>query len=349
MRVLVVDDSAFMRRAITNMLESDSSIEVVDTARNGREGVEKVKSLKPDVITLDIEMPDMDGLTALRHIMSECPTPVVMCSSLTSEGSHATLRALHLGAIDFVSKDASQVSLKIMDLQDDLIAKVKTAARSRIRKARKSSVTPAVVDQVPTLDPRRIDLVVIGSSTGGPPVVESLLKSVPADFCAPIVIAQHMPVLFTKSLAERLDERCAVSVFHAENRMMLVPGSAYILPGGQHGRVVRRLDRKLSLNVSEKPVEAVYKPSVNELMRSAAECCKDRALGIMLTGMGDDGCVGAERLVSAGGTLIAQNEETCVVYGMPKAVTQAGYASANLSPQRMALLLRPLRGLSRAG
>lgn len=362
MRVLVVDDSAFMRRAIGKMLDSAEGIEVVGLARNGREGLEMAIKLRPDVITLDVEMPEMDGLTALRRIMADCPTPVVMCSSLTTAGSRAALQALKLGAVDVVAKDSSQVSLKIMDLENDLVTKVRVAAKSRIRvrgrmtgpgqpgaagRAGAIEAKPAPV-RLPVLKPAQVGLVVIGSSTGGPPVVEAILASLPGDFCAPVVVAQHMPRLFTESLATRLDERCKMRVLHAESGMRLETATAYILPGGLHGRVVRGVGNRLVFDISEKPTDAIYRPSVNELMGSAGRAMGDRAVGVMLTGMGEDGLNGARDLVRLGGTLIAQNEETCVVYGMPKAVTQAGLVEASLAPGQIAQVLRPLRNAGAA-
>lgn len=349
MRVLVVDDSAFMRRSLSALIEADPDLEVVDTAHNGRVALEKTKRLKPDVITLDIEMPVMDGLTALRRIMSECPTPVVMCSSLTTEGSHAALRALKLGAVDVIAKDASHISLKVRDMQNDLVTKVKIAGRSRIlgRQARRG--TARVEERIPCLHPCHIDIIVIGSSTGGPPVVETILSSFPANLSMPVIVAQHMPVLFTKSLAERLNDCCAIEVLHGADGMVVGAGKGYILPGELHGRVHRAPGQRLRLEISSNPKEALFRPSVNELMDSAAKACAERTLGIMLTGMGDDGVHGARSLVRAGGKLLAQSEETCVVYGMPKAVTQEGLAMASLSPQHIVQSLRPLHHIARAG
>ncbi len=347
-RVLVVDDSAFMRRAISEMLKSDPGIEVIDTGRNGKDAVEKAKKLKPDVITLDIEMPEMDGLTALRKIMQECPTPVIMCSSLTIEGSHAAIKALSLGAIDLVAKDSAKISIKILDLENDLCEKVKIAAKSKLKLSKPSftqSRKPGHSDSKDVafkVDPEKVRLVVVGSSTGGPPVVEQLLMSLPADFCVPIVVAQHMPKLFTESLAKRLDNRCAISVFHGEKGMRLLPGAAYILPGENHGRIVRAIGNGMALDIGTQPETELYRPSANELMRTAAKVCGAQCLGIMLTGMGDDGVKGARVLVDAGGLMIAQSEESCVVYGMPKAVTEAGLASACLAPAQIAKALRSM-------
>lgn len=361
MRVLVVDDSAFMRRLISRMLLSDNEITEIQTANDGEEAVQMAKSMKPDVITMDIEMPKMDGLAALRKIMNECPTPVVMCSSLTIEGSRSTFRALQIGAVDFIAKDTSQSFGNIMDITAELQTKVKVAAKARIKKPQitirstldradnKNTSIRHNDDKVPAIDPAQLDLIVIGSSTGGPPIVEVLIKALPRDLCVPVVVAQHMPLIFTKSLAERLNDHCAVPVKHAENDTILMKGTVYILPGGLHGRVKKSIAARLAFDISEQPLDAHYKPSVNELMASAATACRSRVLGVMLSGMGNDGCIGAGKLVAAGGTLLAQNEETCVVYGMPKAVVEAGFAHACLPPQSIANIFSSIHKLSAAG
>ncbi len=350
-RILVVDDSAFMRRAISQMLSSDPDLDVIDTARDGREGLEKTKSLKPDVVTMDIEMPDMDGLTSLRRIMKECPTPVIMCSSLSTEGSHAALKALSLGAFDCIAKDSSQISLKVLNLENDLRGKVKAAARnkSRIRRAASlssssasSAATANVTEAIDALRGHRTNMIVIGSSTGGPPVVEKILAGIPEGFRIPIVIAQHMPVLFTRSLAERLNEHCAIPVIHAEHRMPIRNGNVYILPGETHGRISAGSGLKLFFDIGPEPRSELYRPSVNELMRSTAKVIGGHAVGFILTGMGADGRDGAKELVEAGGKLFAQSEETCVVYGMPKAVTEAGITEAALRPDDFVSIIKML-------
>ncbi len=349
-RILVVDDSAFMRRAISQMLASDPELEVIDTARDGREGLEKTKSLKPDVVTMDIEMPDMDGLTALRRIMQDCPTPVIMCSSLSTEGSHAALKALSLGAFDCIAKDSSQISLKVLNLENDLRGKVKAAARnkSRICHAAKLSHSSVAAGEsnataaINALRGHRTNLIVIGSSTGGPPVVEKILAAVPKGFRIPIIIAQHMPVLFTRSLAERLHDRCAVPVLHAEHQMPVKNGHVYILPGETHGRVISGRSAQLSFDIGPEPRTELYRPSVNELMRSTAKAVGGNAVGFILTGMGCDGRDGAIELVKAGGKLFAQSEETCVVYGMPKAVTEAGITEASIRPDDFGSIIKML-------
>ncbi len=342
MRVLVVDDSAFMRRAISTMLASDPQIEVLGAARNGKEGIEMAKRLKPDVITMDIEMPEMDGLTALRRIMHDCPTNVLMLSSLTTEGSHAALTALKLGAADFLAKDMSQVSLNITNIQEDLLHRVR--ALGRARKPVSSALRPATDtgQTSPVFRPDQFDVVCIGSSTGGPPLLEKILTGLPPTLSAPIVIAQHMPMIFTASMSERLGKECLLPVVHAEDRMPLDQRTIYIAPGGKNLHIKRLGLTRYILLVNDDPPEAIYKPSVDALLESAAASHGQRTLAVILTGIGEDGLVGARKLHAKGGTILAQNEETCVVYGMPKAVTQAALVAASLSPDQIGAALKTL-------
>ncbi len=325
-RVVVVDDSAFMRKAIGSMLENDPDITVVGTARNGREGVELVRELDPDVVTMDMEMPVMDGLAALKRIMMEMPRPVIMISSLTVEGAEATLKALDAGAVDYLPKKLSRVSLEIIKIEAELRAKVKAVAkRVALRPVRQRSVA-AFSRPVGTVPGRAVRTVVaIGVSTGGPPAIQSILASMPADFPSCILIAQHMPRAFTGPFAKRLDSLSPLKVSEAVDGDVLGPGRVYVAPGGSHLRV-RRQGARLEVEVSGEPASALYKPSVNELMDSVADVIGPRALGVMLTGMGSDGLEGARKLKLAGGRLLAQSDASCVVYGMPKAVIDAGLA-----------------------
>lgn len=356
-RVLVVDDSAFMRKAISLMLASDPTIEVVGTARDGQDAIEKVKQLTPDVVTLDIEMPEMDGLTALKKLkadLGEKMPAILMCSTLTSAGSHAALRAMEYGASDFICKDPQSFGVGAERAKVDLLAKVK-AVGERVQRQRMPWKAPRSAAPLPAtplgpgagldLSSRRMDLVVIGSSTGGPPVLETILKELPPDFPCPVVIAQHMPRAFTLSMSQRLDDLCTIAVHHGEHGMPVVPGVAYILPGGLHGRVLRR-GKSLVLDISEEPKEALYRPSANELFRSAAEAVGAATVGVMLTGMGDDGLVGAKALHATGAPIVAQDAETCVVYGMPRAVTEAGLVSASLPPTAIGKVLGRLRSMA---
>ncbi|WP_167942514.1 chemotaxis-specific protein-glutamate methyltransferase CheB [Desulfobaculum xiamenense] len=329
--VVVVDDSAFMRKAIQTMLEKDPDIRVVATARNGEEGLEMIRRHQPDVVTLDIEMPRMDGLTALRHIMMEMPRPVLMVSSLTTEGAEATLKAMELGAVDFIPKQLSKVSLDIIKIEEDLRTKVRTVARRTFRvptpvRPRAAAATPTrpspVVRTTGTL---KRDVIAIGVSTGGPPAVQKVLSQLPADLPAGILIAQHMPAAFTGPFAKRLDGVCALTVKEAEHGERFAPRTVYVAPGGKHLRIDQKISR-IEVIVSEKPTEALYKPSANELMASVAEGVGRRALGVILTGMGNDGMEGMKVLKQRGGRALAQSDATCVVYGMPKAIVDAGLA-----------------------
>lgn len=330
MRILIVDDSAFMRKAINQMISSDPAMQVVGTARNGKEGVEMAKTLKPDVITMDIEMPEMDGLTALRHIMRECPTQVLMFSSLTTEGSQAALRALTIGAADVLAKDTSQISLTITQMQDDLLTRVRALGQGRVK-----PTASRQADVIPPFRPGQFDVVCIGSSTGGPPVLQEIVNAMPASMRTPIVIAQHMPRTFTETLAQRMGQSGAMKVHHGQDGMSVDPGSIYIAPGGQHTHLEKVGLGKYALRVSDEPKTESYRPSVNVLFHSAAIAQGRRVLGVVLTGIGEDGLIGGRELKAKGGTLLAQSAETCVVYGMPKAVTQAGLVSASLSPAQL--------------
>ncbi|WFS64029.1 chemotaxis response regulator protein-glutamate methylesterase [Pseudodesulfovibrio thermohalotolerans] len=326
-KVLVVDDSAFMRKAISTMLDKDPDISVVGVARNGREGLDMVRRLDPDVVTMDIEMPEMDGLTALRHIMMESPRPVLMVSSLTTEGAESTLKAMELGAVDFIPKQLSKVSLDIIKIERDLIERVKTVAARKMRHtaARSARRTPRPV-AAPRVGGRpQRDVVAIGVSTGGPPVVQKILSSLPADFPAGIVIAQHMPAAFTGPFAARLDGVSKIKVKEAESGDILRPGHAFVAPGGRHIVLDQKISR-IEIVVTDEPAEALYKPSANVLISSVAEAVGRRGLGVILTGMGNDGCEGVRDLKAKGGRALAQSDSTCVVYGMPKAVVEENLA-----------------------
>jgi two-component system chemotaxis response regulator CheB len=336
-RILVVDDSAFMRKALTMMLESDPMIKVVGSAHNGEEGIAKVKQLKPDLITMDIEMPRMDGLTALRHIMANDPTPVMMVSSLTTDGATATLDALELGAVDFIPKQMSYVSLDIVKIKDDLLAKIKNiVARKHILMARfrtrrsfqdasgKMPVPPPgrLTYAKPGKRQHKVDLVAIGSSTGGPPALQAVIRALPRNFPVGIIISQHMPPMFTKSLAERINGLAQVEVREAVDGDAIEPGLVLLAPGGKH-ITVKRYGGRARAVVSEEPKTTLYKPCVDVMLHSVAAVYGQTAMGVILTGMGNNGVVGARAVKRGGGVLIAQDEETCVVYGMPRAVVEA--------------------------
>ena len=337
-RVLIVDDSAFMRKALSMMLESDPQIKVVGSASNGEEGVAKVRQLKPDLVTMDVEMPRMDGLAALRQIMKNDPTPVMMVSSITTDGATATLEALELGAVDFIPKQMSYVSLDIVKIKDDLLAKIKDIARrkhilmARYRQrrafddARKAggTVAAAGAPAVPVIKRRnhKVEIVAIGSSTGGPPALQSVITQLPRNFPVGVVVAQHMPPMFTKSLADRLNGLSQVAVREAVDGEPLEPGNVLIAPGGRHLQV-KKYGGRPRVVVTDLPADALYKPCVDVLMKSVAEQFGAQTMGVMLTGMGNNGVHGAGDIKNRGGVMIAQNEATCVVYGMPRAVIEA--------------------------
>lgn len=347
-RVLVVDDSAFMRKAIAIMLESDPEIEVVGMAHNGEDGIEMAAKLKPDLITLDIEMPRMDGLTALRRIMEENPTPVMMISSLTTEGAAATLEALSLGAVDFIPKQLSYVALDIVKIKDELLSKVKHIARNRprrpgntIRQAApitKLSKTIAVhdnSDNIAKKPKKRINIIAIGTSTGGPPALQEIIPHLPKNLPVPVTVVQHMPATFTKSLAERLNSISKVEVKEAEHGEALVPGTVYIAQGGKH-MTVRFSSTAYSIFLSDEPSTTLHRPAVDVMVKSVAESYGSAVLGVILTGMGSDGLEGMRLVKQKGGVVLAQNEESCVVYGMPRAVVENKLADKVLPLENVA-------------
>lgn len=344
-RVLIVDDSAFMRKALSMMLESDPQIKVVGTAIDGEEGVAKVKLLKPDLVTMDIEMPRMDGLTALRQIMLTNPTPVMMISSLTTEGAAATLDALDMGAVDFIPKQLSYVSLDIVKIKDELQQKIKNIARRKnilMAKYRfRASAGPASTssarsagrtapNSIPAtrVVPKRrhpVSIVAIGCSTGGPPALQAIIPNLPRNFPVCVVVAQHMPATFTTSLAERLNGMSAVTVKEAATGDPIKPGVVYIAPGGQHMKI-KKEGGKATIVVTGIPADTLYKPCVDVMMNSVVEAYGRTTLGVILTGMGNNGLVGSREIKAKGGVIIAQDEDTCIVYGMPRAVAEAGVA-----------------------
>lgn len=340
-KVLIVDDSAFMRNALSNMLGSDAEIKVIGTARDGVEAVDKVAQLKPDVVTMDVEMPRMDGIEALRLIMDKTPVPVIMVSSLTMEGAKITLDAMDYGAVDFIPKNLSELSINIVKIKELLIDKVKQIARSRVRRRLcktprdRAAEAPKPLPAFST-GARRVSVVAIGTSTGGPRAIQEIIPRLPKDFPVPIVIAQHMPPNFTGPFAERLNQLSQITVREAQEGDALKPGTALIAPGRGHMRVIRPRGIETVVTISEGRDEYIYRPSVDYLMASIAELFPGRALGVILTGMGNDGVKGLAELKKTGGRIFAQNEDTCVVYGMPRAVIEAGIADKVLSIEEMA-------------
>jgi len=336
-RVLVVDDSAFMRKALERMLSSDPMIKVVDTASDGIEGYDKTMALRPDVVTLDVRMPGMDGLTALGRIMADCPTPVLMLSSLTSEGGEVTLRALDMGAVDFIDKSSARSAMDILSIAGELIMKVKAVAGVDVSKmVRMEDVGREPVTPLPSVPMAkgRFDAVSIGTSTGGPPALQLILSSVPSDFPVPILVVQHMPLGFTSSLAKRLDGLSNLEVSEAGDGDLALPGRCLIAPSGLH----MSLDdgsQGLHVRLSSSPDGLLHRPSVDVMMESVAKVLGRRSVGVILTGMGSDGAKGIRAIHDAGGRTMAQDESTCVVYGMPKVAVELGGVDRSLPLERI--------------
>ncbi len=367
-KVLVVDDSGFFRRRVTEILSSDPNIVVVGTATNGKEAIEQALALKPDVITMDYEMPMMDGITAVRHIMQRIPTPVLMFSSLTHEGARVTLDALDAGAVDFLPKNFEDISRNPQKVKQLLCEKINSISRSNRRSSgfgsasaapaapaastlssRASAPAPAPARAAPsrtatsaaaaaapahhapahpttsgTAKRKAYKLVAIGTSTGGPVALQRVLTQLPANFPAPLVLIQHMPAAFTKAFAERLDKLCKISVKEAEDGDVLRPGLALLAPGGKQMMV----DGRGTVKILPGDERLNYKPCVDITFGSAAKSYGDKVLSVVLTGMGADGREGARLLKQAGSTVWAQDEASCVIYGMPMAIVKAELADA---------------------
>ncbi len=325
--VLVVDDSAFMRKMVTDILSHDSEITVVGQARDGNDALAKAQQLKPNVITMDIEMPVRDGISALTEIMKSYPTPVVMLSSLTQAGAEATLRCLELGAVDFIGKPSGSISLDIAKVAEELIAKVKAAATSRLRRAHHALVTatPSVYCRRPQHEP--ISLLAIGSSTGGPQALQQVIPMLPADLGVPIVVVQHMPPGFTASLAKRLATTSPFTASEAVEGDRLRPGHIFVAPGGRH---LEFSGHGIAHITDDPPVHGV-RPSVDVTFASLIKAYGASMLGVILTGMGRDGARATKQLFDKGGLTLAEDESSCVVYGMPKAAFEMGGVSCMLS------------------
>jgi len=339
-KVLVVDDSALMRRALRQFFEEEGDF-IVETAKNGKEAIEKNLTFQPDVITLDINMPEMDGLTALAHIMNTRPVPVVMVSSLTGEGALVTLEALNLGAVDYVTKPGGTISLDIDKVRDELIAKVRATARTKLKprlvvkriKEEKEKIAKPLPAKEPTYDG---GLVLIGVSTGGPRTLEEILPELPADFPLPIIVAQHMPPTFTKSFVQRLDSICQLRVVEVDQPMPVEPGMVYIGKGGTDVVLAKRGGRLIVQPKPENP-KFLWHPSVELLGRSALEHSDpQKIIAVMLTGMGYDGADAFAEIKRRGGKTIAESEESAVVFGMPKELIERGGATLVLPAEKIA-------------
>jgi two-component system chemotaxis response regulator CheB len=360
--VLIVDDSSFFRKRVCEILNSVADIQVVGTATNGREGVELVKKLKPDVVTMDYEMPVMDGITAIRHIMAECPTSILMFSSLTYEGARVTLDALEAGAVDFLPKNFEDIARDAGKMQD--ILKNRILAIAKQNKTAAVSLSDTGISTVSKSDELKhggvsqnsiaynvnpskpltarkpvakkpinvarlkhpVDLLVIGASTGGPVALQKVLSKLPADFPLPVLVVQHMPATFTPAFAERLNGLCQLHVKHAEDGDQLKRGGVILAPGAKQ-MIVTSKGRQI--HILDGDDRLTYKPSVDVTFGSAAKAFPGRVLGVVLTGMGADGKEGCRLLKQSGSTVYTQNEKSCVIYGMPMAVDKAGYSDGS--------------------
>ena len=384
-RVLIADDSAFMRKVLSDLFKKQADFEVVATAKNGKEAIELTKQLKPNLLTMDVNMPVMDGLNALAVIMDECPTPVVMLSSLTQEGTEATIRALELGAVDFISKAGGSLS-RIDTIEEDILAKCRNAALARVHKTLRLPPKPAAVppkpaaptmkriqlplqrggrptapppapaaparnpllrrqQQTPAFTPHAVSasgapagqkLVAIGTSTGGPQALQNVITQLPGDLPCGVVVVQHMPPGFTKALADRLNSISAIKVKEAEDGDIIQPGQVYIAPGNYHMRIASE-GRKRKIVLGQDPPVGNHRPAVNVMFDSVAPVGRE-LVAVIMTGMGCDGCEGMKKIKANGGYSIAQDEASCVVYGMPKAVVDAGLADE----------VRPVQNIARA-
>ncbi|MUI53852.1 protein-glutamate methylesterase/protein-glutamine glutaminase [Aliivibrio fischeri] len=363
-KVLVVDDSSFFRRRVSEIINSDPRLEVIDVAVNGKEAVEKAKSLKPDVITMDIEMPVMDGISAVREIMKACPTPTLMFSSLTHDGAKATLDALDAGALDFLPKKFEDIArnrdeaVSLLQKRIAEIARKKSFMRrpvlssqststveSRTATARTatSALTASPVKAAPAAPiaqrfkatGKKYQLTAIGTSTGGPVALQKILTAIPANYPHPIILVQHMPATFTAAFAARLNNLCKIQVKEAEDGDVLKPGCAYLAPGGLQMMVDGRPGAS-RLKILDGGERMNYKPCVDVTFGSAAKVYGDKVLSMILTGMGADGREGCRMLKAGGATIWSQDEQSCVVYGMPQAVDKAGLSSESLPLDRIA-------------
>ncbi|HEV2964853.1 MAG TPA: chemotaxis response regulator protein-glutamate methylesterase [Candidatus Angelobacter sp.] len=328
LRVLVVDDSALMRKLIPQILARDSDIEVVGTAMDGAFGLRKIEELKPQVVTLDLEMPRMDGMETLRQITRRFRIPVIVVSAHTTDGASATFKALALGAFDFVAKPRDAVSSHMDQIAEDLISKIKVAAKTQVLPREAPALgEPLGATAKPAYRPKKepTKIIAIGISTGGPNALQYLLAQLPGDFSGSIVVVQHMPEGFTEMFARRLNESCEIDVKEAQSGDLLIAGRALICPGNRHIKV-RRMPLGNIVVLSDESRVNGHRPSVDVLFRSVAAEFGGRSIGVLMTGMGDDGALGMGLIKSAGGLTIAQSEESCVVFGMPKAAIERGYA-----------------------
>lgn len=335
-RVVVIDDSAYVRKAVKQMLLRSPFIEVVGTARDGAEGLELVEELRPDVVTCDLNMPNMDGVQFVQEQMARRPVPIILISIASGNGEQV-LAALDAGAIDFVQKPTALATEKLLDISDELIDKVKAAAQSPVRSRPVSPPSAPKLEAVlPDLTSRTVDIVVIGASTGGPQALKEVVGRLPPNLPVPVAIVLHMPVGYTAAYAGKLDEVSAIHVVEAQGQEEVQPGHGYLAPAGRHLKFRRGSDGIIRTQLEIRPLDTPHRPSVDVLFQSAAETYGERVLGVVLTGMGHDGRDGSAWIKAKGGAVLAQSEADCIVYGMPRAVVDAGLADATVPLDDMA-------------
>ena len=331
--VIVADDSALMRRVISDMLNSDPTIKVIGTAINGEDCIKKCRELKPDIMTLDIEMPVLDGLGVLKRLMPENPIPIILLTGTTD--AKKTFEGLNLGAVDFLLKPSGNISLDMDKIRDDLVSKVKAAYDSR------EKITDKIQEKIrnPPEEMTPVNrnfystskkIIVIAASTGGPQALERLLVQLPKNIPAPILIVQHMPAGFTKTLAERFNNACNIAVREAADGDILEDGVALIAPGGYHMELEIQDDNSLKIRLNQKPTELGVRPNANRLFKSVADIYKDNTIGVVLTGMGYDGTEGSRQIKNYSGLVIAESKETAIIYGMPKSIVDNNLADMTL-------------------
>jgi two-component system, chemotaxis family, protein-glutamate methylesterase/glutaminase len=344
-RVLVVDDSAYVRKVVKEMLSRSPFIDVVGTARDGREALELVETLQPDVVTCDLIMPELDGVGFIREQMRRRPLPIVIMS-IANETGDAALTALDAGAVDFVQKPTALATEKIYEVSDQLIEIVKGASKITLGRIRpeESPAPDAIQDSASSPISRNclIDIVVLGISTGGPQALKQLIPKLPNDLSVPLVMVMHMPSGYTEMYARRLNEISALDVREAQEGDELRPGQALLAPAGRHLTLARLGVDKVVTHLDARPFEMLHRPSVDVLFQSAAEVYKSRVLGVVMTGMGSDGKQGAAWIKAQGGRVYTEAEETCVVYGMPSTVVQAGLSDRSVRLERMARAIEEL-------
>ncbi|WP_042144800.1 chemotaxis response regulator protein-glutamate methylesterase [Paucisalibacillus sp. EB02] len=343
-RVIVIDDSAFMRKMITEILETDNRVQVIETARNGADGLKKIKELSPDVVTLDVEMPVMDGISALQQIMEEHPVPVVMLSSLTKDGTVNTMKAITNGAVDFIPKPSGSISLDITTIEHEIINKVIAASQVNLSETT-ASVTSPKIDRVKQKHPNTI--VFIGASTGGPRALQRLILDLPKEFSCPILVVQHMPAGFTKSLADRLNNLSDLHIKEATHGEIIKDRTVYIAPGNYHMKI-RRAGTVHAIELTQEKVRAGHRPAVDVMLESAANLSRINKLAVILTGMGSDGSKGIEILKKTDSEVIvlAESEESAIINGMPKAAVKTNAVNYIVHLHQMGEMIHALTNRS---